>query len=53
MIKTRNINGKPEETPKGNFAVHSDSEFFYFFETEAEREQYFKENRIEWTSMNF
>jgi hypothetical protein len=48
MIKTRNINGKPEETPKGDFAVHSDSDFFYFFENEEERIEYFKANDIDY-----
>jgi hypothetical protein len=49
MIKTRNINGKPEETPKGNFAVHSDSDFFYFFSTEDERLDFFAQNGIDYT----
>jgi hypothetical protein len=48
MIKVRNINGKPEETLSGEFAVHSDSEFFYFFETEEERVEYFKVNDIDY-----
>jgi hypothetical protein len=46
MIKVKNINGKPEETPIGDFAVHSDSDFFYFFETEEERIEYFQDNGI-------
>jgi hypothetical protein len=46
MIKVNNINGMPEETPEGNFAVHSDSNFFYFFIDEQERIQYFQDNGI-------
>jgi hypothetical protein len=43
MIKVRNINGAPETTPKGNFAIHSDEDFFYFFSSEADRTAFFIE----------
>lgn len=36
MIQVRNINGSPEITPDTKGGVYSDSEFFYFFETEQE-----------------
>ncbi len=48
MIQVRNINGTPEETPKGVFAVHSDENFFYFFTSEAARIKWFNENGIDY-----
>jgi hypothetical protein len=49
MIKVKNINGKPEETPIGDFAVHSDNDYFYFFSTEEERLDFFTQNGIDYT----
>lgn len=51
MIQVRNINGTPEETPKGVFAVHSDENFFYFFTSEEEREAYFLANDIDYIKL--
>lgn len=36
MIKVKNINGIPESIPKKYFGSHSDSDFFYFFESDLE-----------------
>lgn len=36
MITVNNINGKPESKPASWKGVHSDSDYFYFFETDEE-----------------
>lgn len=40
MIKVKNINGSPASNPKTKFGVHSDSSYFYFFESNQERENF-------------
>jgi hypothetical protein len=46
MIKVPNINGTPKSIPEGDYAVHSDQEFFYFFKNEEERTRFFQEHEI-------
>lgn len=48
MIKVKNINGRPETTPDTNGGVHSDSEFFYFFETEQEFNEFIAALPVVW-----
>lgn len=45
MIKVKNINGAPKKLPDPlpKFGNHSDSDFFYFFESEQEREDFYNE----------
>jgi len=40
MITVANINGAPESVPNTKFGVHSDSEYFYFFESVEERKEF-------------
>lgn len=40
MIKVNKINGSPESIPNTSFGLYSDAEFFYFFESDSERENY-------------
>ena len=41
MIKVPNIKGSPESTPKKYIGVHSDDDFYYFFETEKEKDNFY------------
>ena len=41
MIKVNNIQGSPESTPDIYVGIHSDDKFFYFFETEKEKESFY------------
>lgn len=41
MIKVPNINGSPESTPKKYIGVHSDDSYYYFFETEKEKDNFY------------
>jgi hypothetical protein len=38
MIKVNNLNGVPEYIPAGIFAIHSDDNYFYFFDSDEERD---------------
>lgn len=40
MIKVNNISGSPETIPNTKFGLYSDAEFFYFFESDNERESF-------------
>lgn len=41
MIKVPNIHGSPESTPKKYIGVHSDDSYYYFFETEKEKDNFY------------
>lgn len=41
MIKVPNIKGSPESTPKKYVGIHSDDSYYYFFETEKEKENFY------------
>jgi len=41
MIKVLSINGVPETTPEKIFGSHFDGEFFYFFESEEEKADFY------------
>lgn len=41
MIKVPNIQGSPESTPKKYIGIHSDDSYYYFFETEKEKENFY------------
>jgi len=43
MKTEENINGKPKVEHKNLFGVHSDSDNFYFFESNEERTLFFEE----------
>lgn len=40
MIKVNKINGSPETIPNTSYGLHSDDEFFYFFESDIERKDF-------------
>ena len=40
MIIVNNINGAPESIPNTKCGLYSDNDFFYFFESNEERENY-------------
>lgn len=40
MIKVNKINGSPETIPNTSFGLYSDINFFYFFESDNERESF-------------
>lgn len=53
MITVNNINGAPETTPESFFAVHSDDLHFYFFESEAEQQQFLNSIPTVWNESAF
>jgi len=52
MIKVNNINGAPESTPETFAGVHSDNDFFYFFETKEEHEEFLSALNV-WSEQSF
>lgn len=49
MITLPNINGSPEQWHDKGFGHHSDTNSFYFFESEADREAFFANRVVEWS----
>jgi len=41
VIKVKNIKGSPESIPDKYVGIHSDDNFFYFFETEREKDTFY------------
>jgi hypothetical protein len=54
MIKVNNIKGKPESIPDNYVGINSDDKFFYFFETEKEKESFYAELPVnpEWNKQS-
>lgn len=49
MTKVKNINGQPEKYVEGLDWIHSDDDYFYFFETEIERRLFLIDLPIDWS----
>lgn len=40
MIKVNNLNGNPEYIPETTGGIHTDENYFYFFETKQEHDNF-------------
>ena len=40
MVKVKNIQGSPEITPDEYYSIHSDDNYFYFFDSEKEHNDF-------------
>lgn len=53
MIIVANINGSPEHVPDTRCGVHCDGYNFYFFESDAEREQFIAALQVVWNKDSY